>query len=180
MPSGITLYRAPNLPSLNLGGVTGAQSVLDSRGNLLALPFPTNGVLDSVWFTVRISGHASNLATTRGVTVVLYIGSNPASASSNNLVATTLAHNMIGNEWNVLVAVDLLVNGTAKILHGVISGILGSSQIAAATTTPVLGIDPNQDNNTQGSAPLFFSLTWNATSNGPGEFMFIDGFELRV
>lgn len=184
MPSGITLYRAPNLPSANMATVTGLQSVLNSGGTLLQLPFPTNGLLDTVPFKISIAGHFANLSGARSMTLTMYVGSNTTAANANPNLLTTSAHNYVtsNGSGNFTFEVNMLCNGTNKNLAGWYMGLCGGSGLAQGNTTFAsgLGTDPNQDSNQQSSAPVFFCLGWSQTTSSAGESGFVDVFELRI
>lgn len=178
--SGTTIYRAP-CPSANLAGVTGAQLVLNQQGGPLILPFPTNGTLDSVPFQIRIYGHYSNLQATRTVTGSLLYGTSPTLANNLGLASFT-GHSFTLSNMYCLWDHFCYVTGANKVLIGYNFGLMGtlSQNLQATQNVNVVGPDPNQDSNNQSSAPLGFTLSWNATTANAAEFCFIDVFELRI
>lgn len=178
--SGVTLYRAP-CPSANLAGVTGLQQVLNQQGGPLVLPLPTNGILDSVPFYLRIAGHFnSTVAGSRVTNVLVYLGTSPTIAS-NVQITSTANHTLSNTNPHVVFRVDLYVTGITKQLAGTTIGYGGNGTIALVFAGgPTAIFDPNQDANNQSSPLQGFTLGWNATSSSTGETATIDVFELRI
>src|SRR5215472_5909194 len=183
MPSAITLYRAAHLPSAPLGNnVTGNQQAVDLQGNLIVLPFPTNGSLDSVPFQIRVAGHYIGLTGNRTVQIFVYLGTSTIIAN-NSIVGNTsgVTYQPSTNRTNLNLVVELFVNGVTKSLYGTSAGYSGiTSQTPTIAGNAILNVDPNQDSNNQSAAPLGFTLLFNNNTAAVGEQFFFDVFELRV
>jgi len=182
MPSAITLYRAAHLPSAPLGNnVTGNQQAVDLQGNLIVLPFPTNGSLDSVPFQIRVAGHYIGLTVNRTVQIFVYLGTSTIIAN-NSVVGNTggVTYSPSTNRTNCNLVVELFVNGVTKSLYGTSAGYSGITGQTPTIGNATLNVDPNQDSNNQSAAPLGFTLVFNNSAAAVGEQFFFDTFELRV
>lgn len=169
MSSAVTTYQAPNLPSQGFAGNTG--QLRDSHGNLLLVPLPTNGTLNTVTFEVHLAGYTTVTAS-RSITVAIGItGFGPLITSGSHAVtpAAPLFH-LIGNcYWD----------GTTKIIAGQTAGWTGVTAATAGVIT-FSGIDPNQDSNGQSSAPLVLNAQITASTFTGNEQLFATIFEIRV
>lgn len=185
MPSsGITLYRAPNLPSQNMAANASQSVVLDSRGNVLSLPFPTNGSLSGVPFTIYVAGHCLTKPASSSLTLTCYFGSS-STIANNTAMCNTGARNTNNFQpqtvWEIHACANSGTGGSQTgSLGGYHFGVIGVAAINITALAAVTGIDPNQDSNLQSSAPLSLSLTTTFTAVGATDQYFIDVFELRV
>lgn len=183
MPSAVTLYRAPNLPSQNCATNTNTNMVLDARGNVLSLPFPTNGSLNGIPWTIRVAGHCGTKAN-GNLTVTCYVGSS-STVANNTLFGTTGAKSTSTTQPQFIWEIKGCVNtgtgiaGTGE-LEGYHMGIMGAATITQAACAGIVGFDPNQDLNNQSSPPLSFSLSTLFNVFSAGDQYFIDVFELQV
>lgn len=172
-----TIYRAANLPSQNLGGVTGQQTVLDQRGNTLALQLPTNGSLDTVSFHLQVAGHGLMTAT-HSTTLILYVGT-AANPTAQQLLSTTHNLTATAGQGTAHFVCDLFWPSATKNITGIYYGYYGGAALANTLTSTVTGADPNQDSNNQSGAPLIITATMNFATAAAGETFVLDVLELK-
>jgi hypothetical protein len=144
------------------------------------LPAPTNGILDTVPFHIRICGHIANVQAGRATTIIFYLGTSPTIAN-NIQVFSSSSHQLSTTNPSALLDVHLFVTGVGKQLYGYATGVEGNGTIATTLVSGATFIfDPNQDQNSQSSPSQGFTLGWNAATASTLETASIDVFELRI
>lgn len=174
-----TVFRAPLIPSLNLGNASTETTFLNSRGTAAVLPLQTDNQFTNRRFVLNAAGR---VATTTNLTfqINIYLGTTGTTADTLIFTTNGLTVNAKKSNWHL--DLNMFWDSDAQIINGSGFGQIDNQQIGAGGLTNVLKLDPNLHGSSNSFQGVFykFSVTGLFSGSSTGNGAFLDILEVTL
>lgn len=174
-----TLFRAPSIPSLDLGNASSESAFLDSTGVAAKLLLQTDNQFANKRFALALAGRVatnSNLA----FTVNIYLGKLGTTADTKIFTSNANTVNNKKSNWHI--DLNMFWDSDAMVINGHAEGQINNNPIGSSglANTPV--IDPNLHNTSNSFQGVYYKFTVSGLFSGSsaGNHAFLDVFELSL
>ena len=179
MSSTETTYRAPYIPSLDLGNASSETAFQNSQGKTAALVLQTDNQFTNKRFVLNLAGRvatSSNLAFTLNV----YLGT--AGTTADTMIFTSSAMTVNAKKTNWHLDINMFWDGDAQVINGSGFGQVDNQQIGASGLINTPTIDPNLHNTSNSFQGTFYKFTVTGAFSGSssGNHAYLDILEVTL
>lgn len=174
-----TVFRAPFVPSLDLGNASSATLFKGSNGATAALNLQTDNQFTNRRFILNLAGR---VATSSNLTFTINIYLGTTGTTADKLIFASGANTVNTKKTNWHIDLSMFWDSDAQIINGIGSGQIDNNPIGAAGLAGVLALDPNLHNTSNSFQGVFnkFTVTGTFSGSSAGNHAFIDIFEVTL